>query len=110
MTSTSQSASHVIFNDNEPACHMQHLQNLFHELTKSQFISFLVSGHDAGDITLEQSRSIVFNAIKACQEYPFRQTCELKKRRPRRNRGESLNDKLAEDVYVLVSVLDGAPF
>ena len=58
---------------------------------------------------LKEVRSKLFSALKALEEFPFGPGTELKRRKHTRG-GESVAMKLCNDICVLTSVLDGAPF
>ena len=51
----------------------------------------------------------LFNELRSLEEFPFAPGSELK-RRKNTKAGEGVGTKLCSDIYILTSVLDGAPF
>ena len=88
---------------------VQKVLQSYRELPKDLFLSKLLSDYHSDEIELKEFRNTMFVELKALEEFPFPPGSELKRRKQPRI-GESAAMKLCSDIYVLTSVLDGAPF
>lgn len=82
---------------------------LHRDLPKDMFVNRILSNYHSDEVQLKDLRHLLFSAVKALEEYPFAYGSELKRRKKPRL-GESIALKLASDISILTSVLDGAPF
>ena len=73
------------------------------------FINRIIHCASSSEPDLENHRSLLFELVKECDEFPFGLQAELKRRVRTRN-GDSVVSKLAHDVYILMSVLEGGEF
>ena len=81
-------------------------QSIFRGLPKEMFIIWIKQYVPSSYPDLENHRSILIELVKACDEFPFGLQAELK-RRVRTWNGDTVVSKLAHDVYILMSVLEG---
>ena len=79
------------------------------ELPNDLFLSKLLSDYHSDEMELKEFRNTMFVELKALEEFPFPPGSELN-RRKKPGMGESAAIILCSDIYVLTSVLDGAPF
>ena len=84
-------------------------QSIFRGLPKEMFINRIIQCASSSEPDLENHRSMLFELVKECDEFPFGLQAELKRRVRTRN-GDSVVSKLAHDVYILMSVLEGGEF
>ena len=84
-------------------------QSIFRGLPKEMFINRIIQCASSFEPDLENHRSMLFELVKECDEFPFGLQAELKRRVRTRN-GDSVVSKLAHDVYILMSVLEGGEF
>ena len=80
-------------------------QSIFRGLPKEMFINQIIQCASSSEPDLENHRSMLFELVK----FPFGLQAELKRRVRTRN-GDSVVSKLAHDVYILMSVLEGGEF
>ena len=85
------------------------LIHIYRDLPKDLFISRILNDFNSDEMRLKEVRSKLFSALKALEEFPYGPGTELKRRKHTRG-GESVAIKLCNDICVLTSVLDGAPF
>ena len=85
------------------------LVQLYRDLPKDMFLSRILSDYNADEKLLYELRSNLFAELKSIEKCPFVPGTELK-RRKNTTRGEGVHVKLCGDIYILTSVLDGAPF
>ena len=76
-------------------------------LPKGMFISKVIKDSSSNRERLESVRLSVFEHLQVLEGYPFDSKASLKKRVHTRT-GDSVEYKLAQDIYSLVSVIDGA--
>ena len=79
-----------------------HIMNLHKEM----FIIWIKQCAPSSEPDLENHRSILFEFVKACDEFPFGLQAEPT-RRVRTCNGDTVVSKLTHDVYILMSVLEG---
>ena len=84
-------------------------QSIFRGLPKEMFINRIIQCASSSEPDLENHRSMLFELVKECDEFPYGLQAELKRRVRTRN-GDSVVSKLAHDVYILMSVLEGGEF
>ncbi|MEW8546860.1 MAG: hypothetical protein AB2693_25375, partial [Candidatus Thiodiazotropha sp.] len=89
--------------------HLDDMIQLYRDLPKELFLSRVLSDTNSDERHLKQLRAKLFAELKALEEFPFAPGTDLK-RRKNNNRGEGAVMKLCGDIYVLTSILDGAPF
>ena len=85
------------------------LIKLYRDLPKDLFVSRILSDNSSDEMRLKELRYSVFSELKTHQEFPFSASTELKRRKNTRL-GESVAMKLCFDIYVIISVIEGAPF
>ena len=85
------------------------LIQLCRDLPKDMFVTRLLDDNNSDEVRLKDVRYNLFSQLKSLEEFPFSLGTELKRRKHTRV-GESVAMKLCYDIYVLTSVLDGAPF
>ena len=85
------------------------LVKLYRDLPKDLFVSRILSDNSSDELRLKELRHSVFTELKTHQEFPFSASTELKRRKNTRL-GESVAMKLCFDIFVLISVIEGAPF
>lgn len=85
----------------------ENLLSLVRDLPKELFVSQVLKDAAPSRDRLEIARSEVFSCIKNSEGYPFDSRASLKKR-INTHTGDSIENKLAYDLYCLSSVLDGA--
>ena len=82
---------------------------MYRNLPKDMFLSQTLSDYHSNETELYNLRNNLFNELKCCEEFPFAPGSELKKRKNTRvGEGEAM--KLCNDIYILISVIDGASF
>ena len=85
------------------------LQTLYRSLPKEMFISRILKNVSFSEPDLESHRAMLYELVKECDDFPYGLQAELKRRVHTRN-GDSVTTKLAQDIYILVSVLEGGEF
>ena len=95
---------------NQPE-HKQYMrfQLIFRGLPKEMFINRIIQCASSSATDLENQRSLLFELVKECDEFPFGLQGELKHRVKTQN-GDAVVSKLAHDIYTLMSVLEGGEF
>ena len=92
------------------ACsNLNSLIQLYRELPKDLFIAKVLDDNDTDEKLLYELRRNIFSDLKLRDNFPFPTGTELK-RRKNTNRGDSVHTKLSCDIYILISVFEGAPF
>ena len=76
------------------------------DFPSDMFIAQLLKINDSCQVKLEQIRQMLFCFARECDGFPYRLQDELKKRVSTR-KSESLCMKLAYDIHVILSVLEG---
>lgn len=89
--------------------HLDDVIQLYRDLPKDLFQSRILSDNNSDERQLKHLRGKLFSELKAFEDFPFAPGTDLK-RRKNNNRGEGAVTKLCGDIYVLTSILDGAPF
>ena len=89
--------------------HLDDFIQLYKDLPKDLFQSGILSDNNSDERQLKHLRRKLFSELKAFEFIPFAPGTNLK-RRKNNNRGEGAVMKLCGDIYVLTSILDGAPF
>ena len=69
------------------------------------FISRIISEADSREDRLDEIRNTVFAVCKDHCDYPFPKDVDMKRRKKTR-KGEKFMNKIATDIYGLVSVLE----
>ena len=82
---------------------------MYRNLSKDTFLSQTLSDYHSNETELYNLRNNLLNELKCCKEFPFTPGSELKKRKITRA-GERAAMKLCNDIYILISVIDGASF
>ncbi len=85
------------------------LSTMFRSLPKDMFVECIIRTYHLSETSLEDVRSELFEHIKSLEEFPYNTNTELKKRLHTRN-GDSVVLKLSRDIYILLSVIEGADF
>ena len=85
------------------------LHTLYRSLPKEMFISRILKNVSFSEPDLESHRAMLYELVKECDDFPYGLQAELKRRVHTRN-GDSVSTKLAQDIYILVSVLEGGEF
>ena len=85
------------------------LQTLFRGLPKEMFINRVLHSVAFSESDLESHRSMLFDLIKECEDFPYGLQAELKRRVHTRN-GDTVATKHAQDIYSLMSVLEGGEY
>ena len=80
---------------------------LYRDLPRDLFVRRIQSDYNSDERLLYKLRGDLFSKLKESDKYSFVPGVELK-RRKKSPRGDSVDLKLCADIYVLVSVLDGA--
>ena len=88
---------------------VQCMVEMYRELPKELFLSQMLNDFHSDESVLFDLRHKLFNEVKCLEEFPYPPSSELKKRKNTRS-GESVAMKLGYDIYILTSVIDGAPF
>ena len=83
--------------------------HLYRDLPKDLFISRILSDFNSDEMQLKEVRSKLFTELKSFEEFPFGPGNELKRRKNTKG-GENVLMKLCTDIFILTSVIDGAPF
>ena len=81
------------------------LQTLYRSLPKEMFIGRILKNVSL-EPELESHRAMLYELVKECDDFPYGLQAELKRPVHMRN-GDSVTTKLAKDIYILVSVLEG---
>lgn len=89
--------------------HLDDVIQLYRDLPNDLFQSRILSDNNSDERQLKHLRGKLFSELKAFEDFPFAPGTDLK-RRKNNNRGEGAVTKLCGDIYVLTSILDGAPF
>ena len=84
-------------------------QSIFRGLPKEMFINRVIQNAYSSETDIENQRSLLFELIKECDEFPFGLKMGLKRRVKTRN-GDTIVSKLAHDIYTLMSVPEGGEF
>lgn len=92
-------------NDNELDLYNS-LVSLYRDYPTDMFIAQLLKMNTSCEVKLEQTRQMLFSILRECDDFPYGLQTELKKRVSTR-RGEPLCMKLASDIHVILSVLEG---
>ena len=71
------------------------------------FISRILKAVSSSEPGLESHRAMLFEVIKECDDFPYGLQAELKRRVHTRN-GDTVATKLAQDIFCLMSVLEGS--
>ena len=95
-------------NSEQQSKQFQSLIQLYRDLPRGLFVNRIQSDYDSDERLLYQLRGDLFLKLKESDKYSFVPGIELK-RRKKTPRGVSVDLKLCADVFVLISVLDGAP-
>ena len=85
------------------------LVQYFNELPEGMFITRLIVEYKSSEPDLETTRQLFFEAVKSHEDFPFGVQAELK-RRVQTRRGEPPVNKLAHDIYIMLTVFDGADY
>ena len=73
------------------------------------FINRVLHSVAFSESDLESHRSMLFDLIKECEDFPYGLQAELKRRVHTRN-GDTVATKHAQDIYSLMSVLEGGEY
>ena len=92
-----------------PSQNVQNVLQLYRQLPKDMFLNQIISDYHSDEMELKELRNTLFSEIKCLAEFPFPIGSELK-RRKKPKIGESTALKLCNDIYVLASIFEGAPF
>ena len=84
-------------------------QTIYRSLPKEMFISRIIKNVSSSEPDLESQRAMLFELVKECEDFPYGLQAELKRRVHTRN-GDTVAVKLAQDIYILMSVLEGNDF
>ncbi|MCG7879660.1 MAG: hypothetical protein N0C90_25530 [Candidatus Thiodiazotropha endolucinida] len=85
------------------------LQIIFRSLPRDMFINRILKTVSSSEPDLESHRAMLFDLIKECEDFPYGLQAELKRRVHTRN-GDTVATKLAQDIYCLMSVLEGSDY
>lgn len=85
------------------------LSNLYKELPCELFVSRLLRDYASCENRLDSIRHMLFDIIRECDDFPYGLQADLKRRVATR-RGDPLAVKLANDIYIILSVLEGDDF
>ena len=85
------------------------LISLFKKLASDKFINRILVDYHSDEQELDRLRSLLFDALRAADDCPLDTNCELKQRKHTRY-GESVPVKLAKDIHVIISVLEGEDY
>ena len=94
-------------NSEQQSKQFQSLIQLYRDLPRDLFVNRIQSDYNSDERLLYQLRGDLFSKLKESDKYSFVPGIELK-RRKKTPRGDSVDLKLCADVFVLISVLDGA--
>ncbi|KAL4216301.1 hypothetical protein ACF0H5_024027 [Mactra antiquata] len=83
------------------------LVQLYHEYPKDMCVQHIVRKYTSSEIDLDRLRCLYFEHLKKVTDnLPFDQNCELKRRMFTRT-GEPVAIRLAQDIYDIVTVIEG---
>ncbi|XP_053406434.1 uncharacterized protein LOC123546709 [Mercenaria mercenaria] len=82
------------------------LTTMYRDYPSALFTPQLLKTYASCEAKLEQSRQVLFCNARECDDFPYGLQAELKRRVSTR-RGDPLCVKLANDIHVLLSVLEG---
>ena len=88
---------------------LQSLVQLYRDLPKDLFVNRVPSDYKSDERLLYQLRGDLFTKLKCSEKYPFAPGVESK-RRKKSPRGDGVDLKLCGDIFVIISILEGAPF
>ena len=81
----------------------------YQELPSGMFISKLICEYRSSEPDLEATRQLFYEAVKSYEDFPYGLNTELK-RRVYTRKGDPPVNKLANDIYILLSIFDGADY
>lgn len=79
---------------------------LMQDLPEDMFVDRLLLDFHQSETNLDTFRFKLFDMIKSFEDFPFDSDCELK-RRVHTRQGDSVASKLARDIHVLFTVIEG---
>ena len=85
------------------------LQIIFRSLPRDMFINRILKTVSSSEPDIESHRAMLFELNKECDDFPYGLQAELKCRVHTRS-GDTVATKLAQDIYCLVSVLEGSDY
>ena len=92
---------------NSDVLSVDNMVELARNVPKDLFVAQILKDFSGNRELLDTARCDIFDCIKDAADYPFDSRAALKKRIQTRS-GDSVENKLAADVYCLTLVLDGA--
>ncbi|MES9881490.1 MAG: hypothetical protein ABW185_11475 [Sedimenticola sp.] len=109
LSNTNNDSLYQVRNDLRSDDSLNQLLNLFRNLPAEMFHNRVLQNFASCDASLEGTRSSIFDSIKENSDYPFGLQTELKRRVFTRY-GDSVAYKLAKDIHVLLSIVDGGSY
>jgi hypothetical protein len=101
-----ESQTNDLSRESEFLIELNRLSALFCDLPSTLFVSRILLDYASDEQKLEETRVMLFSIVKENEEFPFGHHVSLKKRVITR-RGEPLCVKLANDILILMSVIQG---
>ena len=85
------------------------LVQLVKELPADMFINRILLDYSQCEVNLEKTRAMLFDITREADDFPFDRDADLKRRLNTRV-GESVSVKLANDIYKLLTVIEGSDY
>jgi hypothetical protein len=85
------------------------LSSLYCDLPPDLFVSRLILDYASDEQKLDHTRSMQYDIVRECEDFPHGGDAEIK-RRVFTHKGDPISVKLANDIYVILSVLEGDDF